>query len=213
MASDDEAQPPGGEEGAGRDGAGGAAHGDAATSAPPSGVEDAKPAGPVFRVPAARARPRGGQRGALLGLLAFTLFSTLFAPAGALSWVLPWGALVATLLVLRHDQPIPEEIVTIGPRGLRCESVGTWTFTPWAHVARLVDQSATLVVHLTSGQHIALDLAGRPDLRGILALAPSTVPYERADAAPQPASTRKTFFLWIALIVVMVAVWRLLGDR
>lgn len=216
MSSDQRARPPDGGPEAGEEGRDreepSAPAGSASSAAPPAREEGA-PAAPEFRVPAWRPPPPGGQRGALLGLLAFCLFAALFAPAMALSWALPWGALVGSLLVLRRQRPLPQEMVTIGPAGLRCESVGTWTFTPWASVARLVDQSSTLVVHLASGHHIALDLAGRPDLRGILALAPSEVPYERADSAPQPGSGKKTLLLWVVLVVVMIAIWRLVGDR
>lgn len=182
-----------------------------AADAPHPRSQGEPPSPAEIRVPAARPPPRGSQLGWLFGIVAFGLATALFWPGAATSWVLPWGAFFGTLFFLRREPRLPEQLVSVGAEGLRCESTGSWTFTPWASVARLVDGQTTLTLHLLGGDQMALDLRGLRDVRPILALAPSSIPCERGALTAPPSNTRKTLALWLVLIVFLVVVWRLVG--
>jgi hypothetical protein len=181
--------------------------GDASSAGTPPAVEIDAP--PRALPPAPRQWPT------LLAIAVGSLGAAVLSPASALSWVLPWASIVAFFLLSKQQQPRGAEHVRISAAGLRTSSPGVRTFTPWSEIARLLDGGGYLNAVLKDGRSIAIDLASRPDLRAILALAPPDVVYERAVAEPAPQGMKqshKTLLLWLLLIVMMIAIWRLADE-
>jgi hypothetical protein len=180
-------------------------------------AEDAPPAAarrPEIEIPPRPVAPPP-RRYVQLGLVGcVVLFSVVVHPLNALSCVIPWAAIIAILLVGTRKRELPAATVRIGAEGLRTIAPGIRTFTPWSEVVRLLDGGGSLTAVLKSGAQIAIDLASQPDLRAILTLAPADVAYERAAPAPAPGmkQSHKTLLLWLLLIVMMIAIWRLAND-
>ncbi len=148
-------------------------------------------------------------------LVACALVATLSAlafPGFAVRYALPFVAMMAAVVVRVVCARTSPRVLSFDARGIRFESSGVDRRLPWSDVSRIAITQAALVIEDVHGIATRIPWSAQPDVRAILALAPKGVDFQSREIGPAKGRARFTFILWIVLVVVMMAIYSLVGQ-
>ena len=172
-------------------------------------IETPTPVRAVVPIPRMSSRAWG-----VAWLVGCALVATVAAfafPGFAVRYALPFVAMIATIGVrVVCARPSPT-VLSFDARGMRFESRGVDRRSPWSDVARIAITQAALVIEDVHGIATRIPWSAQPDVRAILALAPKGVDFQSREIGPAKGRARFTFILWIVLLVLMIAIYSLLG--
>lgn len=161
--------------------------------------------------------PSWSSRGwGVVWLAAITLTAVVLAiafPAFAVRYGLPFAAMCATFAVRILCARQTPTVATFDARGIRLESSGLERRVPWSDVTRIATTKQGLTLDGIHGPMLHVPWSAKPDVRGILALAPKPVDFQAQTEGVSKQRAWFTLVLWIGLVVVMMAIYSLIAQE